>query len=426
MKSVSILPADVYLVTNKSLLNDNDRLVLTMLYQPIVGSVAISLYLTLWSNLNKDVEEYTHHYLMNVMNLKLDDIVSSRKKLEAIGLLKTYYKSVEGNNYIYELYSPLSPSEFFSNPILASSLLSIVGRKEYQRIINMYKLNRINLNGYENITSHFSDVFMMSIKNIEDVTEKDTLAKEKLDIMIEEIVDFNFILSGMPKVFNPKSLTPSLRKLINSLAYLYNFDNVTLLSILKDSLNEKGLIDEKELKKNCKNYYSFENNSAPKLIYKSRNNIKPNIELKDLKKKMIECFECNTPYNFLKAKYGGSKPTNRDISLIESLLVDQELNPGVVNVLVDYVLRTNNNKLNKNLIEAIASQWKMSNINTVKEAMVKAEEEYKKINLYKNKQSSTKEIHKETLPAWYGKNIKREEMSQEEINELQDLLSEFE
>ena len=267
---------------------------------------------------------------------------------------------------------------------------------------------------------------MMSVKNVEDVTEKDLSSKEKLDVMIEEVVDFNFILSGMPKIFNSKSLNPNLRKLINSLAYLYNFDNVTLLSILKDSLDERGLIDEKELKKNCKNYYSFENNSAPKLIYKTRNNIKSNVEVKDLKKKMIECFECNTPYNFLKAKYGGSKPTNKDISLIESLLVDQELNPGVVNVLVDYVLRTNSNKLNKNLVEAIASQWKMSNINTVKDAMLKAEEEYKKINSYKNKQKNIKEVQKESLPIWYGKNIKKEEMSQEEINELQDLLSEFE
>ena len=53
MKLVSILPADSYVVINKSLLNDNDRLVLTMLYQPIIGSVALSLYFTLWSDLNK-------------------------------------------------------------------------------------------------------------------------------------------------------------------------------------------------------------------------------------------------------------------------------------------------------------------------------------------------------------------------------------
>ena len=131
MKQVTILPADSYIVINKSLLNENDRLILTMLYQPIIGSISLSLYFTLWSDLNKTEimsNEYTHHHLMNSMNLKLDDIISARKKLEAIGLLKTLYKEGKVNNYVYELYSPLSAVEFFSNPILASSLLSSIGK----------------------------------------------------------------------------------------------------------------------------------------------------------------------------------------------------------------------------------------------------------------------------------------------------------
>ena len=53
MKLISILPIDSYIVVNKSLLNDNDRLILTMLYQPIVGSIAISLYFTLWASSNE-------------------------------------------------------------------------------------------------------------------------------------------------------------------------------------------------------------------------------------------------------------------------------------------------------------------------------------------------------------------------------------
>lgn len=424
MKSVSILPADIYSIINKSLLNDNDRLVLFMLYQPIVGSLAISLYFTLWSDLNKDNENYTHHHLMNVMNLRLDEIVMARKKIEAVGLLKTYINK-ENNNYVYELFSPLTPSDFFTNPILASSLLSTVGKKEYQELVNYYKIKKVNTLDFENITTHFSDIFMMS-NNLEDVTEKDIRSKEKLDLIVDDVLDFNFILTSMSKIFNEKNLTPALRKLINRLAYLYNFDNEIMISILKDSLNEKGMINELELKKNCKNYYSFEHSSSPKLIYKSRNSVKKDdVEIKDLKNKLIECFECTTPYDFLKAKYGGSKPTPKDISLIESLLVDQELNPGVVNVLVDYVLRTNDKKLNKNFVEAIASQWKMSNINTVKDAMLQAEKEYRKINNnYKTKKEYTKE--QEKLPTWYGKDIKKEEMSNKDLEELQNMLNEFE
>ena len=425
MKLVSILPTDSYIVINKSLLNDNDRLILTMLYQPIVGSMAISLYFTLWADLNKTQimsNEYTHYHLMNAMSLKLDDIVSSRKKLEAIGLLKTFYKIGEINNYVYELYSPLSANEFFINPLLSSSLLSSVGKKEYQSLLSYYKVPKVNMNDFENITTNFSDIYKMGIS--EEIEEANIGKKDKLDLVVENVVDFNFILSSMPKgVCNLKTFNTPMKKLINRLAYLYNFDDTIMLEILKDSLNEKGMISEAELKKNCKNYYSFENTNPPKLIYKRKEKVKVEAkDIKNIKEKLIECFETTTPYDFLTAKYGGSKPTNKDINLIESLLVDQELNPGVVNVLIDYILRINDKKLNKSFVEAIASQWKMSNINTVKDAMKQAEKEYRKRNKLKENNISKE---KEKLPTWYGKDIKKEQMSKEDVEELEEMLKEF-
>ena len=429
MKSVSILPADSYLVVNKSFLNENDRKLLTTLYQPIIGTVAICLYFTLWSDLNKTniiSNEFTHHHLMNSMGLKLDEIVIARKKLEALGLLKTFYKEGNINNYIYELYSPLSPLEFFSNPILSSSLLASIGKKEYQMLISYFKPLKLNISEFENITSSFSDIYKMDIKTIEDVTEKDIISKEKNDISINDVLDFDYIKESIPKgILSNNAFSASLIKLLNRLAYLYNFDNDTMIELLKNSINEKGTFNEEKLKKNCKNLFSFENDGIPKLIFKSKNDVKvDNKNIKDIKQKLIECFECTTPYDFLKAKYGGSKPTSKDISLVESLLVDQELNPGVVNVLIDYVLRTNEKKLNKNLVQAIASQWKMCNITTVKDAMKQAEKEYRKINQAKEKKN-IKKIETEKLPNWYGKDVKKQEMSKEDIKELENMLSEF-
>ena len=227
MKLVSILPADSYVVINKSLLNDNDRLVLTMLYQPIIGSVALSLYFTLWSDLNKTEimsNEYTHHHLMNVMGLKLDEIVSARKRIEAVGLLKTMFKIGQVNNYVYEIYSPLSAMEFFSNPILASSLLSSIGKKEYQDLINYYRIPKINTSDFEDITSHFSDIYMMGTKDLEEVLAKNIKSKDKLEVIIDDVVDFDYIISSMPKgIVNEKAFTGTTRKLINRLAYLYKF-----------------------------------------------------------------------------------------------------------------------------------------------------------------------------------------------------------
>lgn len=115
MKS-TILPADKFIVINKTIFNDQDRKLLMRLYQPIIGSDAVSLYFNLWSELDKmefTSEEYTHHYLMNLLGFSIDGFVLAKAKLEAVGLIRTYVKEDSINSYIYELYSPLYPNDFF-------------------------------------------------------------------------------------------------------------------------------------------------------------------------------------------------------------------------------------------------------------------------------------------------------------------------
>ena len=84
MKEIVILPADTYTVVNKTVIKDLDRKLITMLYQPIIGYTATSLYFTLVDDLDKRElmsEDLTHHHLMSTMQLKLDDIVVARQKL---------------------------------------------------------------------------------------------------------------------------------------------------------------------------------------------------------------------------------------------------------------------------------------------------------------------------------------------------------
>ena len=47
MKKISLYPADIYQVVDKSLLNEHDKLILNMLYMPIIGYTAVTLYLKL-------------------------------------------------------------------------------------------------------------------------------------------------------------------------------------------------------------------------------------------------------------------------------------------------------------------------------------------------------------------------------------------
>ena len=139
---------------------------------------------------------------------------------------------------------------------------------------------------------------------------------------------------------------------------------------------------------------------------------------------MIYIFENTTPYNFLKSKSNGAKPSSRDLSLLESLLSDFKLNPGVVNVLIDYVLKINNKRLTRSYLETIASQWKRLNVETVEEAMKAAEKEYKK-NKSGSNSISVNKVKEEKLPEWFNQNIKKQKISEEEEKSLKDMLKEF-
>ena len=106
--------------------------------------------------------------------------------------------------------------------------------------------------------------------------------------------------------------------------------------------------------------------------------------------------------------------------ILEYLLIDMNLKPGVVNVLIDYVLKINNNKLVKNFIELIAEQWSRSKIETVEDAMNFAEKEYKKNKTVKQ---PTRKVEKK--PEWFNKEIEKEAASSSEIDEINKILSEY-
>ena len=53
MKIITLLPADSYVVVNRTIITEIDKKNLISLYEPIIGAVAVSLYLTLWRDLDR-------------------------------------------------------------------------------------------------------------------------------------------------------------------------------------------------------------------------------------------------------------------------------------------------------------------------------------------------------------------------------------
>ena len=219
-----LLPADSYITINKSIISDIDLKILNMLYLPIIGSLSVMLYHTLLNDLDKEEnlsDELEHAHLLSNLHISIGELLNARHNLEAIGLMKTYFKTDTVNRYIYELYSPISAHEFFSHPVLNVVLYNNVGKREYERLVSYFKMPKINKEGYEEITHTFSEVFEsvpytssdMYNDNInftpQDILDKDFNVDTRgyrpqevdkfLDIIIKDYTEYNSMIKKLLK-----------------------------------------------------------------------------------------------------------------------------------------------------------------------------------------------------------------------------------
>ena len=422
----SLLPADTYTIINQTILTEIDKKIIISLYEPIIGPIAVSLYLTFWADLDKlelMSKDFTHHHLMTILKSKLTDIENARKSLEAVGLLKSYIKRNDNiNEYLYELYSPLSASEFLNHPVLSILLLNNIGENEYNIILNNYKKHNFNKNDYEEITSSMNETFKSVNENVFEENIRNT---KKLGINIASSIDFELLESTLPKgLVTSKTFNKKTKDLINQLAFIYNIDSVKMSEIIRLVIDEYGIINKDKLRSATRKNYEYNNNgSLPTIVYRTQPEYlkSPSGDLSN-RGKMIHVFENTKPYDFLKSRNKGIKPTSRDLKILEHIAVDFDLPPGVVNVLVDYALLVNNGKLNNAYMEAIASTWSRKGIKTVEDAMNLAEKGHKKtVKVVKE----TKNNVNINVPAWMDKDNKSEEMSEEELKELETMFEEF-
>lgn len=117
-----------------------DTKVLSVIYQPMVGGFAVSLYLSLYGLLSPDRIGFSPLDQQRMLFLSTDVepgdrgrkyIIEQMSKLEAVGLLQTirnYMIETEEYIYQYRLFQPLSPHEFFQNQHLVLLLRDKIGK----------------------------------------------------------------------------------------------------------------------------------------------------------------------------------------------------------------------------------------------------------------------------------------------------------
>ena len=399
-------PKDKFTIINKSNSTDYDKKILTDLYQPIVGSLSILIYMTLFNQVKADTllsKELDHESILRILGINMDLFRVNKEKLEGIGLIKTYKKNSE---FIYVLYKPLDAFSFFNNPLLNTLLYNNLGNKLYKDILKEYKNIKIDLSEYSEVTKSFDQVFKTT--SLLTLNNMDVINYEYAKIKMASVIDFEFVLDGLPNI------SESLKEDLNNIAFLYNLKDSELRELVLYSLNAKNILDLDVLLNRARDLYVFENSSLPTLKYIK---MKTSDENETKKEKLIKTFQNTSPFVYLKSKYKSGSPSKLEMKIIEDLLFKSKMEPEVINVLISYVLTVNNQKFTKNYVDTIASQWLRLGIKTA-EAAMKHCTEFKSPT--KNKTKVTNSKKEEILPDWFDQKQEKEET---EDKSLQDLLN---
>ena len=165
-----ILSENDYLdVKLNSLIADYDISTLINLYQPIIGYAAVSVYLTLVieAKNQKATSIISHGQLLNKLQICSSSFLDARKKLEALGLVKTKLETLDRTKiYHYSIFSPKTPFKFFDDVLLYGYLIKALGTTDARRLKSIYSIQEEQDNG-DDISATFDDVFKPNFNNPE-------------------------------------------------------------------------------------------------------------------------------------------------------------------------------------------------------------------------------------------------------------------
>ena len=446
-----LVPVDQYRVMTKGILNDYDRKIISMLYQPLIGPLSTSLYFTLWSELESNQllsQESNHYQLMNVLNLPLNDIYEARKKLEGIGLLKVYKRAGEEHaQFMYELMAPLSPAQFFTDGMLNIYLYKKVGRAHFLKLKRFFSDDIVIQEGFVECTKSFVEVFASTHSDSLYVSDNgqvdlkletgqvyvDHLEAKELNGFMEQF-DFDLFYSGVGSYIPEKAFTKEIQRTIAKLAYVYSIDALPMQNVVRDAYDiATEEITIEALRKAAQNWYHIEyNDKLPSLS----NRIQPldarsdTSDVSPQEEEKIRHLEETSPRELLRQYGKGAEPTLTEMKIIEEVMLDQDLAPGIMNVLIEFVLLKNDMRFPGSYVKTIASHWKKKDLKTVKEAMDFArsqmekekQREAKKATSYRK---SSKPTRKEIVPEWLKEQKQQQQNEDVEKKNIEETDEEF-
>lgn len=172
-------PKQPFFITNRVDIFPNDLRVLVKLYQPLIGSRALSLYLSMTEDYDSEAilsDAKGIYTLQEQLDCDINKLLLSLHKLEGVGLVKTstLENKIMGQVLLFTLTDVPSSSEFFSTALLTSLLEEKVGITMFQSLSHEFasasqkSFSQINgLDSAKDVSASFMDIFRLPKEEID-------------------------------------------------------------------------------------------------------------------------------------------------------------------------------------------------------------------------------------------------------------------
>jgi len=321
---------------------------LAVLYGPLMGTEAVTTFLLLRAESGRG-EPTAFSRLCALSGLTVDHLEKALHELENFQLVRTMYKQGELASYRFELAWPLSYQAFLQHEVFGRLYLKAVGPVQFSITDSYRQAATRHDDGFKDVSNHLDAGLLAGWDEDDEKSFRAVshdYAGQPLTMPLE--FDVDAFLAKTTELMFPRALrTKDNLRIISEMATVFGIDAATMSKLVSRSIDiDAGCFDVDGLHRRC-------------LACKST---------------VAQTAAAGHPYDmapvqFLCGKQGGLPVSAADKRLLEYLQTELRMDRQVINVMVEYILASNENRLNRSYVEKIATTWARQKVDTLDKAL---------------------------------------------------------
>ena len=341
------------------------------LYTPFIGATGYALYHLLVNEVPYNTQlshREDHNFVLDSLNMSLPDFVKVRRRLEAVGLIKTYFiEDSLGEIYTYQMFPPLDATAFFQEQLLAGLLFKFVGEDRFVTLQKRYGHHGQPVIKGDNISAHFLQVFKPTTNSVlpsMPASETPTLPEAK------DTFDFD----GFAQLVRGTTVSQLAKHhdFIVAIHVIYGLNETTLAGYVTQAmtldthdLDERRLQEMLHSRRAAKKPDMTDINTAHAVATTTKRSQEMLQLIRD-----AQTLAPNAFIEDIKFKKGGGFVTRNEYYFINKMIRDIRLKAEVVNMLVWYELvKRNRDTVNVDTAETIANSWLQLKVDSAENAL---------------------------------------------------------